>query len=226
MLEHWQTARGHRPFSQLMYFCPQMHKHVHLELTSTKRKKGLFSVSKKVDTVFRKAVSYPLFLGNIGLLGIVSKRGCQDKTNRWSPPGSGLRRGSDRQICTSHSTYTHTHTHSPTLCKHTERMPWYDMILPLGGHVKPCTYQCLARLTNLPQSLTPDPPLPLRNASERGSAFDICGRTRGGTTKGWKDLIFTRFYIFRFLKLICLYCKFITCNCVGCATHMYMPALR
>lgn len=117
--------------------------------------------------------------------------------------------------------------HTALRCANTQNAcPDMMMILPLGGHVKPCTYQCLARLTNLPQSLTPDPPLPLRNASERGSAFDICGRTHGGTTKGWKDLIFTCFYIFRLLKLICLYCKFITCNCAGCATHTYMPALR
>lgn len=86
---------------------PQMHKHVHLELTSNKRKKRTILCVKKDRHCILKSHLIPfIFPGNIALLGIVSKRGCQDKTNRWSPPGSGLRRGSDRQICTSHSAHT------------------------------------------------------------------------------------------------------------------------
>lgn len=51
-------------------------------------------------------------------------RWCQDKINRWFPPGCSLERGSDRHIRTSES------ARGNTPCKYTECMPWYDT--PVG----------------------------------------------------------------------------------------------
>lgn len=107
---------------------------------------------------------------------------------------------------------------SLTACKHTERMPWYDMILPLGGHVKPRTYQRLAPLTNAPQSLGADPLLDCCHAFKRRHRNwcleeDACMQTK-------------EYNIFRLLKDLCTMHIYDMHQCgsrQACGLFFYLP---
>lgn len=124
---------------------------------------------------------------NIGLWGIVSMRWCQDKRNRWSPPGYSLKRGSDRHISTSQSTQPYT-----VQIHRKHALIWYDT--PTGRTCKAMHIPVLGLIDKSTSVINTNSLPRLYSVGMLGSIFDICWKKK----KEWEDRNHTWFYIFRF----------------------------